>query len=461
MRKNFLKTHDIPAVLAKTAALSKTSIREVVARARTLSGLTLEETALLLNAADEELIAEILSAAKNVKEDIYGSRLVLFTPLYVSDQCVNDCLYCGFRKNGSERRGRALTKEEIQNETTAIINDGHKRILLVAAENPAITDVEYIANAVETIYSVKAGKSNIRRVNVNMAPLSIMDFKKLKASGIGTYQLFQETYDEAAYKKAHAKGPKADFLKRLYAMHDAMEAGIDDVGIGALFGLGDWRVETLSLLAHSMELEKTYGAGPHTISIPRLEPANGAPLSTIQPNAVSDADFMKLTAILRLAVPYTGIILSTRESAKLRNTLFHLGVSQISANSRTTVGGHINKEDGTAQFSVHDKRTTEEIIRELSKENFSPSFCTACYRTGRTGSDFMELAKPGEIKRFCVPNSILSFKEYLLDFGEAEMVAEGEGLIKKELEHIKDAALRSATEKKLREMEEGKRDLFF
>ncbi|MBI5180981.1 MAG: [FeFe] hydrogenase H-cluster radical SAM maturase HydG, partial [Nitrospirae bacterium] len=324
--------------------------------------------------------------------------------------------------------------------------------------------IAYIEKAIDIIYSTKADKGEIRRINVNVAPLHVEEYRRLKSAGIGTYQLFQETYHLSTYKEMHPTGPKGNYNYRLSALSRAMEAGIDDVGMGVLFGLYDYKFEVLALLCHARQLEKEYGVGPHTVSVPRIEPAAGAPISINPPHAVSDEDFMKLVAILRLAIPYTGIILSTRESTELRNRLFHIGASQISTNSRTYPGGYTAADEESAskgQFSIGDKRTTCEVIKHISNDGFAPSFCTACYRVGRTGHEFMEFAKPGEIQRFCLPNSILSFKEYLLDYGDEELRRTGDTLIRSQTASIEDTKLRNATIKKLEEIEQGKRDLYF
>lgn len=495
MQQDIIPSEKIDHILKKVTGASIHEAEAIVRKAEGLKGLTPEDTAILLQ-CDDGWIRELLyKTAEKVKESIYGKRLVLFAPLYLSNRCVNQCLYCGFRKGNQSLSRKTLTGEEIRSETEALIRDGHKRVLVVTGEDPKECGIDYIERAIDIIYSTRIGNGEIRRINVNVAPLTVEEFRRLKSAGIGTYQLFQETYHIPTYKKVHPKGPKSNYHYRLTAMDRAMEAGIDDVGIGALFGLYDYKFEVLALLHHAQHLENRFGVGPHTISVPRIEPAADAPYSIKPPHAVPDEDFMKLVAILRLAIPYTGIILSTRERAELRDRLFHIGVSQISANSRPYPGGYTEKiEDPSphpsptrgegelfpppsmgggkgeggpcppndkGQFSIGDFRTTEEVIRSIAQDGFSPSFCTACYRVGRTGKEFMDHAKPGDIQRFCLPNSILSFKEYLLDYGGEELRKIGETLIEEEINSIENPKLRKVTLKKLEEIEEGKRDLYF
>jgi len=473
--EDIIPQEEIEVLLQRAKGASLKEVEEVLRKAESICGLTPEETAILLQCEDKGIEKLFYKTAERVKESIYGKRLVLFAPLYLSNRCVNQCLYCGFRLGNRSLHRKTLTCDEIRSETEALIRDGHKRVLIVAGEDPEECGIEYIEKAMETIYSTRVGRGGIRRINVNVAPLTVEEFRRLKSAGIGTYQLFQETYHLPTYKMVHQKGPKSNYHYRLTAMDRAMEAGIDDVGIGVLFGLYDYKFEVLALLYHARYLERRFGIGPHTVSIPRIEPAGNAPFSIDPPYAVSDEDFMKLVAILRLAIPYTGIILSTRERAEFRDRLFHIGVSQISANSRTYPGGYseASRERGIdgmkvgsdmnerGQFAIGDFRTTEEVIRSISIDGFSPSFCTACYRVGRTGKEFMDHAKIGEIQRFCLPNSILSFKEYLLDYGGEDLRKIGEILIEKEISLIEDQKLRKATLKKLEEIEKGKRDLYF
>ncbi|MBI5119152.1 [FeFe] hydrogenase H-cluster radical SAM maturase HydG [Candidatus Poribacteria bacterium] len=435
--------------------------KEVIEKARRLKGLDLADVAVLLQCNDPALMEEMFHTAREVKESIYGKRLVLFAPLYISNLCRNNCAYCAFRSTNKNVRRRALTQGKIADEVRYLERTGHKRILLVAGESYPAEGIEYIYKSVATIYSTREGKGEIRRVNVNIAPLTVREFRELKACKIGTYQLFQETYHEPTYKQLHMGGPKSDYYWRLTAPGRAFEAGINDVGIGVLFGLYDFRFEILALLQHIRELERIYGVGPHTISVPRLEPADGSYVSEHPPFPVADRDFKKIVAILRLAVPYTGIIMTTRETAKLRAETFALGVSQISAGSRTSPGGYTEGESATAQFQLGDHRSVDEIILDLVRMGYIPSFCTACYRLGRTGEDFMDLAKPGLIKRFCLPNAIMTFKEYVEDYATPSTRNAGLDAIQKHLADIPSAERRRETEERLRRIEKGERDLYF
>ena len=455
---------EIDLILHSTRNASNKEIEGIIENAKKLNGLTPEETAILLHCKDKGLTELLYNTAEEVKKAIYGNRLVLFAPLYLTSKCINNCLYCGFRKDNVEIERKTLSEGEIRSECQAIIRDGHKRVLVVAGEDPKESGIGYIEKAIDVIYSARVDKGEIRRINVNVAPLPVEEYRRLKSAGIGTYQLFQETYHLPTYKEMHPSGPKHNYDYRISALSRAMDAGIDDVGMGVLFGLYDYRFEVLAMLYHARQLEREYGVGPHTVSVPRIEPASGASFSVNPPHAVSDEDFMKIVAILRLAIPYTGIILSTREGTELRNRLFHIGASQISTNSRTYPGGYTSGDEENTlkgQFSIGDKRSTCEVIRHISQNGFAPSFCTACYRTGRTGQEFMEFAKPGKIQRFCLPNSILSFKEYLLDYGDEELRRTGDELIHSQTASIEDIKLRNATIKKLKEIEQGKRDLYF
>lgn len=437
------------------------SVETIVKKALALGGLTLSETARLLLVDNEKEAQKIFRAAKIVKERIYGKRLVLFAPLYTSNECSNNCLYCAFRKDNKKLRRKSLTPEEVRREVEILEAEGHKRILLVAGEDREQAGIENLEKVIRTIYETRNGHGEIRRVNVNVAPMAVENFRRLRKAGIGTYQLFQETYHRETYRRCHPSGPKADYEYRLTAMDRALQAGIDDVGIGVLFGLYDYKFEVLALLSHARHLDLTYKIGPHTISVPRIEPALGAPLANNPPYPVSDFNFKKLVAILRLAVPYTGIILSTRETAGLRDILFDLGVSQISAGSRTDPGGYSRSERGAAQFELYDNRSTAQVIKDILRSGYIPSFCTACYRRGRTGKDFMSLAKPGEIRNLCLPNALLTFKEYLQDYGDRELVKLGEKVIKEQAKGVSGGAIRAETLRKLLEIERGKRDLYF
>jgi 2-iminoacetate synthase len=436
-------------------------VREILAKAREAHGLEMDEIAALSTISDPDLLAELFAAAREVKETIYGKRLVLFAPLYISNMCKNDCLYCAFRVKNKELKRRALTQDEIRREIEILVDEGHKRVLLVAGESYPEEGFSYVLKSIETVYSVKHDRSGeIRRVNANVAPLTVDEFHALKATGIGTYQLFQETYHRETYRRVHIGGKKRDYDWRVTGMHRAMQAGIDDVGIGVLFGLFDWRFEILALMQHIHELERAHGVGPHTISVPRLEPAVGSDIACQPPHPVSDVDFRKIVAILRLAVPYTGIIMSTRETAGIRRETFALGVSQISAGSRTNPGGYT--DDTVAemeQFQLGDHRTLDEVIRDVAGMGYIPSFCTGCYRLGRTGADFMDLAKPGDIKAHCDPNALSTFTEYLADYGTPETTAVGERLITETLAGM-DAGERTTSEKLIARVRDGKRDCF-
>ncbi|MHC4660940.1 MAG: [FeFe] hydrogenase H-cluster radical SAM maturase HydG [Planctomycetota bacterium] len=425
----------IAGKLENPVAVSKEGIREILARARDLKGIDDEAVLALLDLKDGELISELFETAGYIKNEIYGNRLVLFAPLYVSNLCSNECLYCAFRRSNRLLARKALTREEIREEVEILLSLGHKRILLVAGESYQDEGLQYVFNCIDTVYSVKTSAAGIRRVNVNVAPLTVDEFRELKDHKIGTYQLFQETYHEETYGKLHVGGKKRDHNWRITAMDRAFEAGINDVGIGVLFGLADWRYEILALLEHIRHLEDRFGIGPHTISVPRLEPALGSDLSEHPPHPVSDEDFKKIIAVLRIAVPYTGMILSTRENAAMRRQALELGISQISAGSRTNPGGYRrddlkdNPKGTESQFSLGDHRPMLEVIKEIVGDGYIPSFCTGCYRLGRTGKDFMDLAKPGLIKKHCLPNAILTFAEYLEDYADDELTDSGYNLV--------------------------------
>ena len=446
-------------VLQESSSRDAGRVRDVIAKGLELGGLEEEEMAVLAQVSDSELLGELFSAARKVKEQIYGSRLVMFAPLYISNLCGNECLYCAFRARNKEIKRRALTQDEIRQEVGLLIDQGHKRVLLVAGESYPREGFDYVLRSIETVYSVKRPKGEIRRVNVNVAPLTVDEFKRLKATGIGTYQIFQETYHRQTYGRMHVAGKKKDYDYRITAPDRAMQAGVDDVGIGVLFGLFDWRFEILALLQHIRHLEQAFGVGPHTLSVPRMEPAVGSDYASHPPYAVSDVDFRKLVAILRLAVPYTGIIMSTRETPNIRRETFALGVSQISAGSRTNPGGYAEDEEfDAAQFQLGDHRGLDEVMRDVAELGYVPSFCTACYRLGRTGHDFMDLAKPGEIRHMCQPNALSSFEEYLLDFATPQTRQVGEARIADELAHMTDAE-RHVADRQLERVREGKRDV--
>jgi 2-iminoacetate synthase len=435
-------------------------VRDVLTRARDLKGLEAADMAALMGVSDPDLLRELFTTAQDVKQTIYGRRLVIFAPLYVSNMCANECTYCAFRARNTELERRALTQEEIARETRMLIDQGHKRVLLVAGESYPREGFSYVLKAIETVYSVTHDQGEIRRINVNVAPLTLEEFRELKNAKIGTYQLFQETYHRPTYAAVHLAGKKKNYDWRVTAMDRAMTAGIDDVGVGVLFGLADWRYELLAMMQHIRHLEARFGVGPHTISVPRLEPASGSDLASQPPHAVSDVDFRKIVAILRLAVPYTGIIMSTRESANIRRETFALGVSQISAGSRTNPGGYAESErDNASQFCLGDHRPLDEVIRDVAGLGYIPSFCTACYRLGRTGQDFMDLAKPGEIKEHCDPNALATFVEYLIDYGSEETRVVGERLVEDVLASMGPVPQQMAASM-VKRVRAGKRDVF-
>lgn len=454
----FLKEKDIFAALEKAKDALKKNAEDIINRALKRKGLTPQETAVLLQCEDSETINKIFAAARKIKESIYGKRLVLFAPLYTTNECVNNCLYCAFRKANKELKRRTLTLEEIKEEIKVIEGEGHKRILLVAGEDPKSSNISNLEKIIGTIYNTKNGRGEIRRLNVNVAPLSIKNFKRLKKTGIGTYQLFQETYHRSTYFMVHPGGPKEDYKYRLFAMDRAVEAGIDDVGIGVLFGLYDYKFEVLGLVSHAQHMEKKNGVGPHTISVPRFCPAETVNLNL--PYRVSDRDFLKIISVLRLAVPYTGMILSTREGPEIREKAFQIGISQASAASATSPGGYGDGEQ-TAQFFLHDHRGVDEVVQGICLQGQLPSFCTACYRSKRTGDRFMKLAKSGEIQNFCQPNAILTFKEYLLDYASPETRAIGERVIEKELQEILREDVKKECIRRLKRLGEGARDIYF
>ncbi|MDQ7794366.1 MAG: [FeFe] hydrogenase H-cluster radical SAM maturase HydG [bacterium] len=434
-------------------------VREIVAKGRLAAGLRLEEAACLLEIDDPADEALLFEAAREVKERIYGKRMVLFAPLYISNHCANDCAYCGYRHGNREMRRRRLSPDEVAGEVRALEAMGHKRLVLETGEDPVNCPLDYVLGAIETIYSTRHGGGNIRRVNVNIAAATEEDYRRLKTAGIGTYILFQETYHRPTYERLH-RGPKADYCWHLEAMDRAMTAGIDDVGIGVLFGLYDYRFEVLALLHHALHLEQRFGVGPHTISVPRLRPAPGTDVSCLG-RPLSDGEFKRVVAVLRLAVPYTGLILSTRESPALRDELLGLGISQLSAGSRTGVGGYREGDSASVQFAVEDNRAADEIVRSLVLSGYLPSYCTACYRKGRTGDRFMKLAKQGLIGNVCQPNAILTLEEYLLDYASPATLDAGRRAIANHLEQIGSPEVKAETNRRLERIRAGERDLYF
>jgi 2-iminoacetate synthase len=460
-RADFIDEEQIGQILRARRTPDTVEVRALLAKARSLAGLSTQEVAALLFVSDSALLAEIFSTAKDIKESIYGSRLVLFAPLYISNRCSNECTYCAFRATNTGLTRRTLTQDEIAEETRILVRQGHKRVLVVAGESLPSQGFQYILDSIATVYATRVGPGEIRRINVNLAPQPVEQFRQLKDAGIGTFQLFQETYHRATYAAVHTSGRKRDYDWRATAFDRAMEAGIDDVGMGLLFGLHDWRFEVLALMQHIHHLEQRFGVGPHTLSFPRIEPAVGSDLAAHPPYAVSDADFLKLIAILRLAVPYTGMIMSTRETAAVRRSTFAVGISQISAGSRTDPGGYAEGpgDPNGSQFQLGDHRSLEEVVCDIVSLGFTPSFCTACYRTGRTGQDFMDLAKPGEIKYHCHPNALSTFLEYLRDYAGPRTRTAGEQLISIELDHM-DAQQTASTEPMLASVRSGERDVF-
>lgn len=450
--------------LLKGERPDKARVRDVVAKSLSKQALSVEETAVLLNADDPELVEEIFHAARTLKEAVYGNRIVLFAPLYIGNRCVNDCLYCGFRRSNVDAVRVSLNREEIVSQVKALEDMGHKRLILVFGEHQEY-GADFIARAVREVYETKVGKGEIRRVNINAAPLDVEGFRTVKESGIGTYQIFMETYHHKTYDSVHPKNTrKANYLYRLDALSRAFEAGCDDMGIGALIGLHDWKFEAMGLVSHALHLQARYGVGPHTISFPRLKPAFG--MGFAPKFEVSDESFKRLIAILRLAVPYTGLILTARENAQLRRDCLSFGVSQIDAGSRIEMAGYTKTtEDQQAdrqQFMLGDLRSLDEVIKELADDGYIPSFCTACYRLGRTGEHFMEFAIPGFIKRFCTPNALTTLTEYLVDYASPETKEAGIKLVEEELAKIEDGMMKTQLLKKLEEIKTSeKRDLYF
>lgn len=439
--------------------------RDILQKALECRGIDPWEASALLYNTDHDIDEELFHTAKNIKKSIYGNRLVLFAPLYITNECSNQCAYCGFNAKNKDLIRKTLSHDEIRREVEALESIGHKRLLLVYGEHPKF-GADWIAETVHTVYAVTTAKSGaIRRVNINCAPLDVDGFRLLHDAGIGTYQCFQETYHRKTYETMHHAGPKRDYLWRLYALHRAQEAGIDDVALGTLFGLFDPIFEVLGLLYHAKQLENDFGVGPHTISFPRLEPALGSDISFHPPYSIDDHQFKKIVAVLRLAVPYTGLILTTRERPELRKELIEVGVSQLSAGSRTYPGAYSDPQydrPEVQQFCIGDSRSLDEVIRSIAGEHgYVPSWCTACYRLGRTGEHFMELAKKGFIQEFCLPNALLTFKEYLLDYASEETRMIGENLIDKELKNYQNAPRYNSLVDRMRRLENGERDLYY
>lgn len=458
---SFIDHAKIESILESTKNASDEVIDEIIEKAKLKRGISLEEVSILLQAHTPSQIERIYQLASEIKQSIYGNRVVLFAPLYVSNFCVNNCTYCGYKRENEFPR-RKLTEAEIRQEVRILEKMGHKRLALEAGEDPVNCDIDYIVKALSVIYDEATEKSNIRRVNVNIASTTIENYKKLKEAQIGTYILFQETYHKPIYQEMHPKSLKGNYEYHLTAFDRAMQAGVDDVGAGVLFGLADHRFEVLALMMHNQHLEDEYGVGFHTISVPRLKKAEGMELNEFN-HIIDDETFKKVVAILRIAVPYTGIILSTRETKEIRKELLHYGVSQVSAGSCTGVGGYKEHEDGVqevAQFKVSDERSPLEVIKGLIEDGFIPSYCTSCYRMGRTGDRFMALAKSGEIQHVCQPNALMTLKEYALDFGDAPFNEEVDAFIEKQIAKIKNENTKETVIKGLQDLTNGSRDIF-
>ena len=438
-------------------------ILQILEKAKERKGLSHRDASVLLMCEDEELNQQIYELAEQIKKDFYGNRIVMFAPLYLSNYCVNQCVYCPYHLKNKHIPRKKLTQEEIRNEVIALQDMGHKRLAIESGEDPVNNPIEYILESIKTIYSVHHKNGDIRRVNVNIAATTVENYRKLKEAGIGTYILFQETYHKESYEKLHPAGPKHDYAYHTEAMDRAMEGGIDDVGLGVLFGLELYRYEFAGILMHAEHLEAVHGVGPHTISVPRIRRADDIDPSTFD-NGIDDDTFAKLVACIRIAVPYTGMIVSTRESKACRERVLHLGISQISGGSKTSVGGYYEdepEEEDSSQFDVNDNRTLDEVVKWLMEMDYVPSFCTACYREGRTGDRFMSLCKSGQIQNCCLPNALMTLKEYLEDYASPGTSEIGMHLIRKELDNIPNPKVRAIVEEHLNDIHSGKRDFRF
>lgn len=461
--KPFIDPAEIESILQNTSS-EKDRVREVIQKSLNKQRLNLEEVAILVNTTNPELIEEIKEGARTLKKNVYGNRIVLFAPLYVGNYCSNNCEYCGFRASNKHAVRHTLSQQELIKNVEALEEEGQKRLILVYGEHKKYS-ADFIADSVKTVYSVKKGNGEIRRVNINAAPLDLEGFKKVKDAGIGTYQIFQETYDPEAYTKYHTgNGKKTDYNYRLTSLDRAFEAGIDDVGIGALFGLSDWKFEVMALVRHVNHLEACFNVGPHTISFPRLQEASEMNVNDL--TDVNDDEFVKLVAILRLAVPYTGMILTARESTDVRREVLQFGVSQIDAGTKLEIGAYAKEKSNDQnldkeQFFIHDDRSLNEIIDELLDQDFLPSFCTACYRLGRTGEHFMEFSVPGFIKRYCTPNAAMTLAEYLMDYATPEVQEKGWKVINRDLEKLTDFKRKDELMNRLEKIKQGERDLYF
>jgi len=457
----FISEKEIEEILAG-AHPTPERVREIISKSLNKKRLSMQETAVLLKASDPDLVEEIKAGARQLKEQVYGKRIVLFAPLYVGNLCVNNCEYCGFRASNKSQKRTTLTQPELIQEVEMLEEMGQKRLILVYGEHPKYTP-EFIADTVRTVYQVKKGNGEIRRVNINAAPLDIQGFRTVHEAGIGTYQIFQETYHRGAYSIYHTGGLKKDYNWRISALDRAQEAGIDDVGIGALFGLYDWRFEVLGLIRHVNHLEAVYKVGPHTISFPRLQKASNVTYD--EKWLVSDEDFTRMVAILRLAVPYTGLILTAREPAFIRDEVLQFGVSQIDGGTKIEMKGYSEKETeqdlDAEQFQISDNRSLAEVMEELIEKDYLPSFCTACYRAGRTGEHFMEFSVPGFIKRYCTPNAMLTMAEYLEDYAQNGTKEKGYRLIRKNLDEMGQNKFKEKLEERLALVKKGERDFYF
>ena len=448
---------------AEENAGNRELISSIIEKARACKGISHREAALLLECNDPELLEEIFSLAKEIKQKFYGNRIVMFAPLYLSNYCVNSCVYCPYHIKNKTIARKKLSQEDIEREVIALQDMGHKRLALEAGEDPLHNPIEYILESIKTIYGIKHKNGAIRRVNVNIAATTVENYRKLHEAGIGTYILFQETYHKENYEKLHPRGPKSNYAYHTEAMDRAMEGGIDDVGLGVLFGLNTYKYDFTGLLMHAEHLEATYGVGPHTISVPRICSADDINAADFE-NAISDEIFQKIVAIIRIAVPYTGMIISTRESQKSREKVLELGISQISGGSRTSVGGYAveeTPEENSSQFDISDNRTLDEIVSWLLKLGYIPSFCTACYREGRTGDRFMSLVKTGQIANCCSPNALMTLQEYLEDYASPETKALGTKIIREQMEKIPNPAIKRRAIENLKYIGEGKRDFRF
>lgn len=462
--EEFISDAEIKATLAY-ADEHKDELRlvdEIIEKAKLRKGLNHREASVLLACDNKEKIAEIYDLAEQIKKDFYGNRIVMFAPLYLSNYCVNGCLYCPYHQKNKHIGRKKLTQQEVEKEVVALQDMGHKRLAIEAGEDPVNNPIEYILDCIKTIYSVKHKNGAIRRVNVNIAATTVENYKKLKEAGIGTYILFQETYHKESYEYLHPTGPKHNYAYHTEAMDRAMDGGIDDVGIGVLFGLDKYRYEFAGLLMHAEHLEAVHGVGPHTISVPRVKPADDIDPNDFD-NSLSDEMFCKIAACIRIAVPYTGMIISTRESPQVREKIIRLGVSQISGGSRTSVGGYCEKErpHDTEQFDVSDNRTLDEVVNWLMTAGYIPSFCTACYREGRTGDRFMSLCKSGQIQNCCHPNALMTLKEFLMDYASEDTREKGEALIEKEINNIGSEKVKQIVRERLVKIENGERDFRF